>query len=289
MTLETRLLGDRWVWPIALGGAHWSLTEQPDDDKAVSVIHAAIDAGVNLLDTARAYTTITEPSHNEALIQRALATHPRGKEILVATKGGHYRAGTHDFPIDGDPATLRSHVANSRRTLAADTLDLYFLHHPDPGVPIEQSAEALQKMKDAGEIAEIGLSNVTIDQIRRAQTVAQITAVENPLSLRNQSGLVLARLLARDHVAFLAYAPFGGPSQHSSMAQAFPGAAIVAAQRDVTIHAVVLGWLLAQAPNVIPIVGANRPESIIDSATTVPTDLTPVELAQISAPRSTKT
>ncbi|PPF79298.1 hypothetical protein C5B96_12915 [Subtercola sp. Z020] len=239
-----RLIGDREVWPLGLGGAQWSLTEHPDDDQAIQVIHAALDAGVTLIDTARAYTTMGEPSHNESLIQRALITHPRGADVMVSTKGGHYRAGQQQFPIDGSEQTLRAHVDASRRALQADTLDLFFLHHPDPLIPIEVSARALQRLKDSGAITRIGLSNVSREQFLRAQAVAEIDA---------------------------------------ELAQKHPGAAAVSDRRGISVSAVALGWLLSQSANIIPILGARRPSSIVDSALHAPTDLTLQELDSIAA------
>lgn len=278
-----RFIGNRGVWPVGLGGAQWSLTEHLDDDKAVKVIHAAIDAGVTLIDTARAYTTMTEPSHNECLIQRALATHPRGADVLVSTKGGHYRAGQHQFPVDGSERMLRAHVDASRRALQVDTLDLFFLHHPDPLIPIEVSARALQRLKDSGVRAMIGLSNVNREQFTRAQAVADIDAVQNPLSLQNPAGLAFARQFAAEGIAFLAYSPLGGPGGQAELARGFPGATAVSDQRGVSVSAVALGWLLSQSTNIIPIIGARRPSSIVDSALHTPTDLTAEELTSIAA------
>ena len=265
MSGPQRAIGSRAVWPIGLGGAQWTFSGQPER-ASTAVIHAALDAGVTLVDTARAYTTTDHPSSNEALLARALADHPRGDVVLVATKGGHFRAGEHDFPIDGRPSVLRSHVEGSLRHLRRNTLSLYLLHWPDPNVPLEESVGALSDLRDEGKIEMLGLSNVSLDQVRLAQTVTTIQAVQNRLSLLDPTDADLARTLSAEGIAFLAHSPLGGPGCRPGLAEGVPGAATVAERHGVSVQQVALAWLLRVAPNVIPIVGATRPVTIADSA-----------------------
>lgn len=276
-----RALGERMVWPIGLGGASWSLGAVRDDEAAVAVIHAALDAGVDLIDTARAYTTLDEPSHNEALIARALQTHPRGGEAVVATKGGHYRAGERDFPIDGRPATLREHVEHSLRTLGVERLDLYFLHHPDPAVPIAESVGQLGQLRAEGKLALVGVSNVSAEQYRDALAETRIDAVENQLSVFDREHLGLAVELAAAGVPLLAYSPLGGRGAMDSHDTTALDA--VAARHATSRQAVAIAWLLAAAPTVIPIVGARRTRSIADSATApLAVELSNAELTELT-------
>ena len=281
-----RELGGRLIRPIGLGGVHWSLVADDaiDDASAIAVIHTALDRGVRLIDTARAYTTLSHPSHNESLIRRALNDHPHGAEVLVATKGGHYRSGARDFPIDGHPDTLRKHVADSLAHLGRESLDLYFLHHPDPTVPIETSIETLAVLRDHGLIRGIGVSNVNAELLRRARSVTRIDAVQNHLSVTDQADVPLARATAEDGIAYLAYSPLGGPTLSGSLDEAVPALRAIATAHGVSIQQVALAWALSVAPNVIAVVGSRRPASIQDSVAAADLQLTAHELAELDGP-----
>lgn len=163
------MLAGQQISRIGLGGAQWSLADRSDTKQSVATIHAALDAGIRLIDTARAYTTLTDESHNEDLIAAALADHPKREEVLVATKGEHYRAGPDSFPIDCSPKALREHCEASMRHLGVNRIGLYQLHHPDPKVPIEESVLTLADLKAEGKITMIGLSNVSLSLLGDAQ------------------------------------------------------------------------------------------------------------------------
>jgi pyridoxine 4-dehydrogenase len=169
---------------VALGGAGYSLSPHApnDDDVAVRVIRAGYDRGIRIFDTARAYAPVGMPFHNEELMRRALAGRA---DAIIATKGGHWRAGASDFPADNRPERLRKDAEDSLRALALDCLPLYYVHRVDRDtVPIEDSVGALDDLRREGKIARIGISNVTAEQVRRAVAIAPVAAVQNRLSVR---------------------------------------------------------------------------------------------------------
>lgn len=226
---------------------------------SVATVHAALDAGVRLIDTALAYTRPGIESYAEQVIATALRGITRDCPV-VATKGGHWRDGDR-FPVDGRPEALRAHCEISLRNLRVDRIDLYQLHHVDPGVPLPESVGALDELRREGKIAAIGLSNVTIGQLDLALGAAPIAAVQNKVSYCQPDDEPTARACAERGVAYLAYQAFGGPSA------TLPEAALtIARRRGVSPHRVLLAWLRDQSANIIPLVGASRPGSIRDSA-----------------------
>ena len=275
------MIGDRPVSAIGLGGAGWSLGDRVDVAQSVATLHAALAAGIRLIDTARAYTTVTDESHNEDLIALALHDHPLRDEVLVATKGGHYRAGRDSFPFDGRPATLRQHCEASLRHLGVERIGLYQLHHPDPEVPIEESVLALRELQDEGKIAMIGVSNVSLTLLRRAQSVAGIASVQNQFSLFHHEDPELLAACAEAGIAYLAYSPLGGGRVGELVASESIRA--VADAHDATPVQVALAWLRSVGNPVIPIVGTRRAEAIVEAAGALGIDLDPDEVARISS------
>jgi aryl-alcohol dehydrogenase-like predicted oxidoreductase len=252
------LIASRDIKGIGLGTAQFAFRDRTAGD-SVATVHAALDAGVTLIDTALAYTRPGIESYAEQVVARAL----RGltsERPLVATKGGHWRRGD-SFPVDGHPDTLRAHCEISLRTLGVDRIDLYQLHHPDPGVPLADSVGALEQLRREGKVAAIGLSNVTIAQLDEARGAAPIASVQNRLSHGDPDDLPMALACTQRDIAYLAYSPLGGSSGAPSAA-----AAAVARRRGVSVQRVLLGWLRAQSPNIVPLVGASRPATIRDSA-----------------------
>jgi aryl-alcohol dehydrogenase-like predicted oxidoreductase len=265
------LIGGHRVEGIGLGTAQFAFSDGTAED-SVATVRAALDAGVMLIDTALAYTRAGIESYAEQVVARALreAARARGPRPLVATKGGHWRDGG-QFPVDGRPDTLRAHCEISLRTLGTDQIGLYQLHHVDPRVPLADSVGALEELRREGKIAAIGLSNVSVAQLDEARAIAPIASVQNHLSLTAPGDLQLALACAERKVAYLAYAPFDGPSGTPPQA-----ALAVARRRGVSAHRVLLAWLRRQSPNIMPLAGASRPATIRDSA--LPLDLTDDEL-----------
>ncbi len=275
-------IGEWRLSVVGLGGAQWSLTDRPDPAQAIRTIHAAVDAGVRLIDTARAYTTVSDESHNEDLIAAALADHPRRDDVLVATKGGHFRSGQDDFPIDGRPATLRAHCEASLRHLGVQRIGLYQLHHPDPDVPIEESVQALAELRDEGKIALIGVSNVSVSLLRRAQSVTSIASVQNRCSVFHVDDPALLSACREAGMAYLAYSPLGGSRNVAALGRstAIRSAARAHGATDVQVA---LAWLRGLDPSIVPIVGTRRPEAIMQAMTVDRIELTAAQRSAITA------
>lgn len=266
------LIAGRAVEGIGLGTAQFAFRDGPAQD-SVATIRAAVDAGVTLIDTALAYTRAGVESYAEQVIARALRG-VAGEHPVIATKGGHWRQGDR-FPVDGRPDTLRAHCEISLRTLGVDRIGLYQLHHVDPAVPLADSVGALEQLRQEGKIAAIGLSNVTIAQLDEARAVAPIATVQNRLSYGQPDDRPTALACMERGIGYLAYAPFGGPSGQPPQA-----ALAVATRRGVSVHRVLLAWLRAQSPNIVPLAGASRPASIADSAALL--ELTAGDLADMA-------
>lgn len=294
--MEQRRVGETEVGAIAIGGANWSLLEI-DEAQVEATLDEALALGVTLIDTAFVYTKAGVECHNEKLIAGFLASRGAGDAVVVATKGGHYRDGD-EFPADGRPEAIASHCEASLRALGVDRIDLYQLHIPDPAVPFAETIGAFAELRDAGKVDRVGLSNVTLRQFEEARAIVEIAAVQNHLSPwagqmifdsgqpdgTSPGGDVLAAC-EEAGAAFLAYAPFTGPfdSDGESLPQAeCPGLEAVAAERGVSRQQVILAWILAQSPAVIPIVGASRPASIRDAAAAAELRLSADELTRIA-------
>ncbi|MES1169062.1 MAG: aldo/keto reductase [Leifsonia sp.] len=264
--LPTRLIGDREVSAIGLGTSLMSIDADHDDQRSVRALRDALDAGVTLIDTAHAYATLDEPTHAERLVREAITGHPAQDNVLIATKGGHWRRGIADFPIDGRPSTLREHLEASLRALDVDVIGLYQLHHPDPTVPIEDSVGAIAEFRDAGLVQMIGVSNVSRALYERAATVTTIAAVQNNLSPFRTDDLDLVQDFAVEGVAYLSHSPFGGASRAAELAVALPKTAGLASSLGFSLQQLLLAWQLGLAPSVIPVVGARRSPSVLASA-----------------------
>jgi aryl-alcohol dehydrogenase-like predicted oxidoreductase len=259
-----RAIGPLWAFPIGLGLASLSLGQSHEPNRAAGTIQAGLLAGITLFDTALAYTPDGVEHHSERNLSNALAHRPRTgtTPVVVVTKGGHFRTGT-TFVKDGRPATLRRHCESSLRALGVERIDLYLLHHPDPAVPIEESVGALAALQADGLVDQIGVSNVDLAQLRRAECVARIAAVQNPLSIVDQHNRPIVDHCARTGIAFLAYSPLGGPG---GLAHAGAQLTEIAQRHSASPAQIALAWLLALSPAVIPILGATRPEHVQNAA-----------------------
>jgi aryl-alcohol dehydrogenase-like predicted oxidoreductase len=171
--MRTRTIGPVTASAIGLGGMPMSIEGRPDEERSIRTIHAALDAGVTLIDTADAYHLHAgETGHNERLIAKALASYPGdASDVLVATKGGHLRPGDGSWTVDGSPAHLRAAAEASLKALGVDAIGLYQFHRPDPKVPYEESVGALAELLAAGKIRLAGISNASIEQIDIARRV----------------------------------------------------------------------------------------------------------------------
>lgn len=257
----------RSLWPIGLGAAYWSIGSTLDERQSIRTLHAALDAGVRLVDTSFAYTQVGSLCHNEYLIARALSERsltPNG--TLVVTKCGSTRIGDTKWKIDGRPERLREQCELSLKALGIDAIELYLLHWPDPQVPISDSIGAMLELQSAGKVRAIGVSNVSSDQLTDAQSVTTIAAVENNFSAFDQSDRLLVERCSREGISYLAYSPLGGADKSRSIADKLPVSALVAREAGVSPQQLLLAWLLRQSASIVPIAGATKPRSITDSA-----------------------
>ena len=284
--MQQRTLGEQTVSAIGLGGMPMSIEGRPDQARSIATIHAALDAGVTLIDTADAYhRDAGEVGHNEELIARALREYGADtSEVIVATKGGHLRPGDGTWTQNGDPSYLKEAAKASAKRLGVEAIGLYQFHRPDPRVPYADSIGALVELLDEGVISRAGISNADVAQIELADQIlgGRLVSVQNQFSPRFRSSLVELEHCARRGIAFLPWSPLGGIAGSAELASRQEAFARVAADHGVSVYQVTLAWELALAPVVIPIPGASRPESIRDSAGAPDVSLTPAEIAALS-------
>lgn len=276
----TRRLGTLDVSAIGLGAMPLSVEGRPDEERAVATVHAALDAGITLIDTADSYHWhADEYGHNERLVARALAAYGPGADgVLVATKGGRGRPGDGSWTIDGDPAHLKRACEGSLRRLGVEAIGLYQQHYPDPRVPYEDSLGAVRELYDEGKIRAAGISNVSVEQVRQARGILgdALVSVQNRFSPEFLQHRPVLELCTELGLAFLPWSPLGGIGRADAVGSgAF---AEVAAGRGVSPQRVALAWLLAASPVMLPIPGASRPETIRDSAAAAELVLTEEEL-----------
>lgn len=284
--MDQRRIGDRTVGAIGLGGMPMSVRERNDEELGMRTIHAALDAGVTLIDTADAYSIDEESfGHNEELIARALKDYGTGSdEVLVATKGGHTRSGT-DWELDGRPEYLREACEGSLRRLGVDAIGLYQHHRPDPKVDYAETIGGLKDLLDDGLIVRAGISNANPEQIRLAHEILGegLAAVQNEFSPKFRSSQPELDLCTELGIAFLPWSPLGGMSEAGELGDRFHAFAEVAAEHGVSPQQVALAWALSKSPVVVPIPGASRVESVQDSVSAVELRLSDEELARLDA------
>jgi aryl-alcohol dehydrogenase-like predicted oxidoreductase len=278
-----RRLDGTEVFPIGLGEMPMSLSTRPAEERSIRTIHAAVDAGVNLIDTADAYAWDEHDiGHGERLLAQALRGRRDG--VIVATKGGHTRRGE-AWELDGRPEHIRAACEASLHALETDRIDLYQFHRPDPNVPYEESIGAFKELQDEGKVRWVGISNASVEQIELACSIVDVVSVQNQLSLEFRSPIDKGevRVCEERGIAFLPWSPLGGigradaPGRHDPVREA-------ADAHGVSPQQVALAWLLSLSPVVIPIPGASRPESIQDSVRAVDVELTDDERAAIGTP-----
>ncbi|MEU0056781.1 aldo/keto reductase [Streptomyces sp. NPDC006334] len=288
--MQYRSIAHTVVSAIGLGAMPLSIEHRPDERRAIATVHAALDAGVTLIDTADSYHWhADEAGHNELLIARALARYGGDtSHVLVATKGGRGRPGDGSWTVTATPARLKRAAEASAKRLGVDAIGLYQLHKPDPTVPWAESVGALRELLDAGTLRAAGISNVTTDQIRQAHQILGdgLVSVQNRYSPAVRDSEPELRLSERLGLAFLPWSPLGGISRSSLDGPSGPTSAgtafhRIAAERDVSPQQIALAWLLARSPAVIPVPGASRPASITDSARAVELTLNTRELAEL--------
>ena len=283
--MKTRSIGGVDVGAIGLGAMPLSVTGRPDEAQAIRTIHAALDAGVTLIDTADAYCLDgSETGHNERLIAKALRQWSGDRDsVLVATKGGHWRTADGGWEVNGRAEYIKGACDASLAALGVEAIGLYQHHRPDPNVPYAESIGALRDLQDAGKVRLVGISNSDPAQIEEAAAIIDVASVQNEFSPRFRTSLPELRLCAERAIAFLPWSPLGGIGRAGALGDRHRTFDEVARERGVSPQQVCLAWELAQAPVVIPIPGSSRPETILDSAAAAELDLTADEIALLDA------
>ena len=248
------------------GAGIWG--EPPDRNVAKAVLRRAVELGVNFIDTADSYG----PQVSETLIAEAL--HPYPEDLVIATKGGLERPGPGRWTANGRPEYLTAACEGSLRRLRLDEIPLYQFHRPDPKVPIEESIGALQRLKDQGKIRHIGVSNVTEEQLRAAQTVSAIVSIQNRYNANDQASDSLIDLCEQEDLVFLPWAPIVDIDDNPAIQE-------IAARHDANPRQVALAGLLARSPAVLPIPGTGSVSHLESNAEAAGLQLTPQEVAAI--------
>ena len=283
--MQRRRLGPVEVGAIGLGAMPLTVAGRPAAADADRVIHAALDAGMTLVDTADAYSEgPADFGLGEEIVARALRSYAGdASDVVVATKGGHTREPGGGWALDGRPEYLRAAAEASARRLGVDAVGLYQLHRPDPEVPYAESVGALKELVEAGTIRMAGISNADAEQIGLSREILgdALVSVQNELSPAFRASEDELRLCDRLGIAFLPWSPLGGMGAASGLGGEHAVFGEIAAARGVSPQQVCLAWLLAKAPVVVPIPGSSRVQTARDSAAAAALALSAEELARL--------
>ena len=223
--------------------------EPADAERAKNALRRAVELGVNFIDTADSYG----PDVSERLIAETL--HPYSDNLVIATKGGLVRPGPGRWDADGRPEHLREALEGSLRRLRVDMIDLYQLHRPDPKVPLKESIGFLAEMKNEGKIRHVGISNATEDQLREAEQIVPIVSVQNRYNVVDRTSETMVDLCEQEELAFLPWAPIQEADEVEVITDA-------ARNHGFTPRQIVLAWLLARSPQILPIPGSGSAEHV---------------------------
>lgn len=295
--MKTRSIGNDTVGrievgAIGLGVMTFDQTGTQPREQLAATVRAAVDAGVTLFDTADAYGPGDElgadaQGANESLIAGLLDELGLRDRVLLATKGGHTRVAGGDWGIDGSHDHLIAAVDASLGRLGVEQIALWQHHRPDPNVPFEDTVATLAEIHASGKVRMLGLSNVDPAQIRHAREVLgdALVSVQNQFSPKFRSSRPEIDVCEELGLAFLPWSPLGGLGDAKQLATTYPAFAQIGDELSVSAQQVALAWELAQSPVVIPIPGAKRPSSVVDSAAAADLQLTPDQLSRLDASR----
>jgi len=249
------------------GNGVWG--DPPDIDRAKATLRRVVELGVTFIDTADSYG----PEVSERLIAETLYPYP--DDLVIATKGGLVRPGPGRWDADGRPEHLREACEGSLRRLRLDQIPLYQFHRPDPRVPLAESLGELVRLKDEGKIRHIGISNVSESQLRAAQQVTPIVSVQNRYNAADRKSEAMVDLCEIEELAFLPWAPI-------QQADGNPAVAEAAKRHDASPRQIVLAWLLARSPQMLPIPGSGSPEHVAANVAAASIELSADEVADIT-------
>ncbi len=275
---------------IGLGLMTFDQTGAQPREQLADTVRAAVDAGVTLFDTADAYGPGDElgadaQGANERLVAGLLSELGLADQVLLATKAGHVRTEGGEWGLDSSPRHLREAVDASLQRLGVEQIALWQHHRPDPEVDYADVIGTLGEIQASGKVRMIGLSNADPAQIRLAHAAlgGALVSVQNQFSPAFRSSRPEIDVCAELGLAFLPWSPLGGLGDAKALSEKHPAFKAVAEARGVSAQQVALAWELAQSPVVIPIPGAKRPRSIIDSAAAADLELSEEELARLDA------
>lgn len=234
-----------------------------DEAAAINVLQRAVELGVNFIDTADSYG----PHVSEELIAEALFPYPA--DLVIGTKGGLLRTGPDAWPVNAKPDHLRKALEGSLKRLKLDQIDLYQLHRIDPIVPAEQSFEFLQRAQEEGLIKHVGLSEVDVDIIKKAQEYFEVVSVQNMYSVDNRKWEHALQYCKAHQIAFIPWFPLnaGNVASQDKLKQ-------IADKYNATVHQVALGWLLNHSDNILLIPGTSSVKHLEENMEAVNIDLT---------------
>jgi pyridoxine 4-dehydrogenase len=250
------------------GSGIWG--EPADPEGARAVLRRAVELGVNFIDTADSYG----PEVSERLIAEAL--HPYPEDLVIATKAGLERPGPGVWTPNGHPDHLRAGCEASLQRLRLERIDLFQFHRPDPAVPFEDSLGALVELRDQGKVRNVGLSNVGRTQLAQARAVLPIVSVQNRYNVSDRSSEAVLDECTNEGLAFLPWAPI---QDHSPLVDE------IAARHGATPHQVVLAWLLARSPAVLPIPGTASVAHLEENVAAAALELSADEVSALTAAR----
>jgi aryl-alcohol dehydrogenase-like predicted oxidoreductase len=243
--------------------------DPPSRDQAIATLRRVVELGVNFIDTADSYG----PSVSEELIAEALYPYP--DDLVIATKGGLVRPGPNRWDPDGRPEHLREACEGSLRRLRLEQIPLYQLHRPDPRVPLAESIGAIAELKDEGKIRHVGVSNVTEAQLREAQKIVPVVSIQNRFNVADRESESLIDLCEQEDMVFLPWAPVQQTERRVALA-------VPAEKRGVNERQIVLAWMLAHSPVILPIPGTGSPEHAEENVAATAIDLSRQEIDAIS-------
>ena len=290
--MQTRRLGPFRVSAIGLGAMPMSMNDDkryPEESQAIATIHAALDSGVTLIDTADIYApTWDSMGHNETLVRKAMASYSGNtEEVVIATKGGITRSEGNVFGREATMPYLREAVEKSLRNLGADVIDLYQWHRPDRSMVYADAIANFKALQDEGKIKAVGISNANVEEIQIAVDVlgeGGLVSVQNEFSPKFRCSEDELDFCAERGIAFLPWSPLGGTGGAArDVGEQFSVFGEIGREHGVSPQQVVLAWELSLSECVIPIPGARRPESIIDSAKAADLNLSDDEVQRCSA------
>lgn len=284
--METKKLGktDITISAIGLGAMPMSLRGRPPESQSIDVIHRALDLGVNFIDTADSYCKDeSDKHHSERLLRRALQQYSgKTSNVTIATKGGLMRPDG-AWTRNGDPNHLRQTLRISFEALGDEKpIDLWQYHSPDPNYTIEASLTPVKEAVEQGLVRFVGVSNFSVEQIKQARNVVELVSVQNqynPWHRQPEFDGVL-EYCESEGLTFLPWSPLGGSSRVSRL-QDIPVISELAQAKGVSVYCIVLAWLRAKSPCVVPIPGASQISSVEDSVQAVEVKLSGEEVAKI--------